>query len=89
MDSRVLKKAATAVAVARPEARYADQSLDSSLLHRGDEHLGRFREKPRRLEMISGPAETPSDSMTASMPVSARFTVVISSALPAIFSSVG
>ena len=28
----------------------ADQSLDSSLLHRGDEHLGRLREKPRRLE---------------------------------------
>src|SRR5262249_4732075 len=35
MESHVIKKAATAAAVARPEARYADQSLDSSLLHRG------------------------------------------------------
>jgi hypothetical protein len=34
---------------------YADQTLDSSLLHRGDEHLGRLREKPRRLEDDFGP----------------------------------
>jgi hypothetical protein len=33
----------------------ADQSIDSSLLHRGDEHLGRLREKPRRLEDDFGP----------------------------------
>src|SRR5262245_64560625 len=50
MESQVIKEPATAAAVARPEARYADQPLDSSLLHRGDEHLGRFGEKPRRLE---------------------------------------
>src|SRR5215475_10924730 len=50
MESQVIKEPATAVAVARPEARYADQSLDSSLLHRGDEHLCGFREKPRRFE---------------------------------------
>src|SRR5215472_11295142 len=50
MESHAIKKPATAAAVARPEARYADQTLDSSLLHRGDEHLGRLREKPRRLE---------------------------------------
>src|SRR5215470_3294656 len=50
MESHVIKKPATAMTVARPEARYADQTLDSSLLHRGDEHLGRLREKPRRLE---------------------------------------
>src|SRR5262249_50431939 len=39
--------------------------------------------------MISGPAETPSDWVTTSTPVSARFTVAISSASPAIFSSFG
>src|SRR5262245_46840748 len=39
--------------------------------------------------MISGPTETPSDWMIASTPVSARFTVAISSASPAIFSSLG
>src|SRR5215467_13287400 len=39
--------------------------------------------------MISGPAETPSDWMTTSTPVSARFTVAISSASPAILSSLG
>jgi hypothetical protein len=55
MERHVIKKPATAAAVARPEARYADQSLDSSLLHRGDEHLGRFGEKPRRLEDDFGP----------------------------------
>src|SRR5438034_6140628 len=41
------------------------------------------------LRMISGPAETPSDWVTTSTPVSARFTVAISSASPAIFSSLG
>src|SRR5262249_15886477 len=55
MESHVIKKPTTAAAVARTEARYADQSLDSSLLHRGDEDLGRFREKPRRLEDDFGP----------------------------------
>ena len=35
------------------------------------------------------PAETPSDWVTTSTPVSARFTVAISSASPAIFSSLG
>src|SRR4029434_1912473 len=50
MHSHAIKKPATAAAVARAEARYADQSLDSSLLHRGDEDFGRVREKPRRLE---------------------------------------
>src|SRR6516225_1998674 len=50
MESHAIEKPATAATVARPEARYADQTLDSSLLHRGDEHLGRLREKPRRLE---------------------------------------
>src|SRR6516164_6821199 len=39
--------------------------------------------------MTSGPAETPSDWVTTSIPVSARFTVAISSASPAIFSSFG
>src|SRR5262245_40518961 len=39
--------------------------------------------------MISGPTETPSDWMIASTPVSARFTVTISRASPAIFSSWG
>src|SRR6266403_4388272 len=39
--------------------------------------------------MISGPAETPSDWMTTSAPLSARFTVAISSASPAIFLSLG
>src|SRR6516165_11004722 len=42
MESHAVKKPATAATVARPEACYADQTLDSSLLHRGDEHLGRF-----------------------------------------------
>src|SRR5215472_6198381 len=56
MESHAIKKPATAAAVARPEARYADQTLDSSLLHRGDEHLGRLREKPRRLEDDFGPS---------------------------------
>src|SRR5262249_57037053 len=40
-------------------------------------------------KMISSPAETPNDWATASMPVSARFTVATSSASPAIFSSLG
>ena len=39
-----------AAAVARPEARHADQPLDLSLLHCGDEHPRRFGEKSRRLE---------------------------------------
>src|SRR6516225_4213624 len=50
MESHVIKKPAAAATVARPKARYADQTLDSSFLHRGDEHLGRLREKPRRFE---------------------------------------
>src|SRR5215469_1296429 len=55
MESHAIKKPATATTVARPEARYADQTFDSSLLHRGDEQLGRLREKPRRLEDDFGP----------------------------------
>src|SRR5258708_39749719 len=50
MKRRVIKKPAAAAAVARPEARHADQPLDVSLLHRGDEHSRRLGEKPRRLE---------------------------------------
>src|SRR5215467_1568518 len=56
MESHAIKNPATAATVARPEARYADQTLDSSPLHRGDEHLGRLREKPRRLEYDFGPS---------------------------------
>src|SRR5262245_56012374 len=56
MESHVIKKPATAAAVARPEARYADQSLDSSLLHRGYEYLGRFGEEPLRFEDDFGSA---------------------------------
>src|SRR5206468_6216660 len=37
-------------AVARSEARHADQPLDLSLLHCGDEPSRRFGEKSRRLE---------------------------------------
>src|SRR6516225_6388082 len=37
----------------------------------------------------SGPAETPSDWMTTPTPLSARFTVAVSSASPAIFSNLG
>jgi len=55
MESHVIEKPATAATVARPEARYADQSLDPCLLHRGDEHSGRLREKPRRLKDDFGP----------------------------------
>jgi hypothetical protein len=50
MKRHVIKKPAVAAAVPCPEARHADQPLDVSLLHRGDEHLRRFGEKPRRLE---------------------------------------
>jgi len=42
--------AAVAATVARPEARHADQPLDLSLLHCGDEHPRRFGEESRRLE---------------------------------------
>src|SRR6516165_4845153 len=55
MKHRVIKKPAAATAVARPEAGHADQPLDLSLLHRGDEHSRRFGEKPRRLEDDFGP----------------------------------
>src|SRR5262249_62254562 len=55
-DTIIKTPPATAATVARPEARYADQTLDSSLLHRGDEHLGRLREQPRRLEDDFGPS---------------------------------
>src|SRR5215469_9488692 len=41
------------------------------------------------LRMISGATETPSDWKTTSIPVSARFTVAISRASPAFFSSWG
>ena len=41
------------------------------------------------LRMISGPGETPSDWVTTSTQLSARFTVAISSASPDIFSTLG
>src|SRR5262245_60759096 len=50
MKSQVIKKPAMAAAFARPEACHADQPLDVSLLHRGDEHPRCFGEKPHRLE---------------------------------------
>src|SRR6516225_2375438 len=55
MECNVIKNPATAATVASPKARYADQSLDSSLLHCGDEHFGRLREKSRRLKDDFGP----------------------------------
>ena len=55
MKRGVIKKPAAAAAVACSEARYADQPLDLSLLHRGDEHSRRFGEKPPRLEDDLGP----------------------------------
>src|SRR5215467_14897473 len=55
MKHRVIKKPAAATAIARPEAGHADQPLDLSLLHCGDEHSRRFGEKPRRLEDDFGP----------------------------------
>src|SRR6516162_1217640 len=45
-----IKKPAVATAVASPKARHADQPLDLSLLHCGNEHSRRCGEKPRRLE---------------------------------------
>src|SRR5258708_6540639 len=59
------------------------RSLTLELLHCGDEHSRRFGEKL----MASSPAATPSDWMTTSAPVSARFTVASPSASPAIFFS--
>src|SRR5216117_3702802 len=50
MKRYAVQNPAVAAAVAGPEARHADQPLDLSLLHRGDEHSRRFGEKPRRLE---------------------------------------
>src|SRR5947207_6756536 len=55
MKRYAVQKPAVAAAVAGPEARHADQPLDVSLLHRGDEHSRRFGEKPRRLEDDFGP----------------------------------
>src|SRR5437660_691352 len=49
-----------------------------------DEEIGYVGSK-----MISGPTETPSDWTIESTPVNARFTVAISRASPAIFSSLG
>src|SRR6266487_2368453 len=66
MKRHAIKKPAATAAVARPEARHADQPLDLSLLHRGDEHSRRFGEKPRRLEDDFGPgrnAERLSDNI--------------------------
>src|SRR5438093_12797632 len=85
MKRRAIKKPTAAAALACPETHDAEQPLDLSLFHRGDEHSRRFGEKPPRL----GPAETPSDWVTTSTPVSARFTVVISSGSPGIFSNLG
>src|SRR5215468_7956849 len=48
VERRPIKKAAVSTAIARPEARHADQPLDLRLLHRGDEDSRRCREKPRR-----------------------------------------
>src|SRR5262249_50527506 len=54
--NRTKKRApAVAAAVARAEARHADQPLDLSLLHCGDEHPRRFGEESRRLEDDFGP----------------------------------
>jgi len=50
MKRHAVKKPAMAAAVAGPEARHADQPLDLSLLHRGDEHPRRFGKKSRRLD---------------------------------------
>src|SRR5262249_40375025 len=50
MNRRVVKTPAVTAAVARPEACHADQPLDLSLLHRGDEHSRRFGEKLHWLE---------------------------------------
>jgi hypothetical protein len=89
VHNHAIKKPATAAAIARPEARYADQSLDSSLLHRGEEDFGRVREKPRRLEDDFGSArytERLGDDIDAGQ---GTFTVAIWSASPAIFSSLG
>src|SRR5262249_57683368 len=55
MKRRTVKEPAVAAAVARPEARHADQPLDWSLLHSGDEHPRRFGEESRRLEDDFGP----------------------------------
>src|SRR5262249_61948933 len=55
MKRRGTKAPAVAAAVACTEARHADQPLDVSLLHCGDEHSRRFGEKPRRLEDDFGP----------------------------------
>src|SRR5947208_16179224 len=58
MKHRAIKKPAPAPAVARPEARHADQPLDLSLLHRGAEHSRRFGEKPHWLERSAGGERT-------------------------------
>src|SRR5262245_33510077 len=50
MKRHAVKKPAVAAAVARPEPRHADQPLDLSLLHCGDEHPRRFGKESRRLE---------------------------------------
>src|SRR6266446_2061557 len=50
MRRDAIKKTAAVTAVASSETGHADQTLDLSLLHCGDEHLRRFGEKPRRLE---------------------------------------
>src|SRR5207247_10642099 len=55
MKRRAIKKPAAAAALACPETRDAEQPLDLSLLHRGDEHSRRFGEKPPRLEDDFGP----------------------------------
>jgi hypothetical protein len=45
-----VKKPAVATAVASPKARHADQPLDLSLLHCGNEHSRCCGEETRRLE---------------------------------------
>jgi hypothetical protein len=55
MKYGAIKKPTATVAVARPEARHADQPLDLSLLHRGDEHSRRFGEKLGRSEDVFAP----------------------------------
>src|SRR5260370_7071174 len=56
MKRHAIKKPAAVAAVARPEARHADQPLDLSLLHRGDQHARRFGENQRRLKDDLGTA---------------------------------
>jgi len=86
MESHAIKKPATAATVAR--LTQIKRLIPASSIAVTSTWVA-FEKSLVGSKMISGPTETPSDWMTASMPVSARFTVAISSASPAIFSSLG